>query len=212
MTIIETAAPISMDNLKLYFKDKDNTQFLITNSDLANDKLINYLSNIGIPFDLAVIDNDILKAYLESEYVIKCKALEEATSVILLEYKGLIDTNIHEEFISNNLEIVQKWASILDSLTIYNMYIIQDKSIQKYATDFPTDSGTIGINFVNILTEDFYTSYFNSIDRSSLKFYDRFFKGPLSAKIELYTKWATENNPLFLITWAVASGTYSQIR
>lgn len=211
MNIIETTAPISMDNLKLYFKDKENTKFLITGTDLSSDKLINYLSNVAIPFDLDNVTDDILKHYFESEYSISCEALELAAYNVVLEYKGLRNTNVYTDFIDDNLTIIKQWVSILDSLTIYNMYIIQDEDIQKFATDHPTDSTVTGINFINLLTTDFYNTYFETVDQSNLKFYDKFFKGGLSHKINLYTKWASDANPLFLLTWAIASGTYNEM-
>jgi len=212
VNIIKTTAPISIENLKIYFQDKDNTRFMVTGYTMDDEKFINYLSNINLPIDIKMSDG-ILKAYFESKYMIKCDALSKAAVDVLLEYKNISDTDTYIEFIKDNHTIVSKWANILDSLTLYNMYIIQDKSMQEYATSYPNDESNDCINFVNILDENFYNSYFIdeyfATDKSELKFYSTFFKGPISAKIELYTKWAIETNPLFLITWAIASGHFT---
>jgi hypothetical protein len=50
MKIIETTAPVKIEELKKYFADKD-TFYLIdyANSDLKGTKLLTYLSNLDIP-------------------------------------------------------------------------------------------------------------------------------------------------------------------
>ena len=60
--IIETKAPIAIDDLKKHFTDKD-ISFLIDykKSDLKGEKLLTYLSNLDLPCDLKNIDNDLMK-------------------------------------------------------------------------------------------------------------------------------------------------------
>ncbi|WP_206165444.1 hypothetical protein, partial [Citrobacter braakii] len=53
--MIETIVPIPLDQLKLYFPDK-NTKFLLdyANSSLKGDKFLTYISNLDVPADVKV--------------------------------------------------------------------------------------------------------------------------------------------------------------
>ena len=73
MNLIETVAPISIDNLKKYFTDK-TTLFAINYKDstLKGSKLLTYLSNLDIPCDIVFVNCEeddfynLLKDYLSS--------------------------------------------------------------------------------------------------------------------------------------------------
>ena len=69
MNIIETIVPISIDNLKKYFTDK-NTSFIIdyNNSSLKGNKFLTYISNLDVPCDVILDDSlecqELIKANL----------------------------------------------------------------------------------------------------------------------------------------------------
>jgi hypothetical protein len=94
MNIIETTAPISIDNLKHYFVDK--TTFYVINykdSSLKGAKLLTYLSNLDIPCDIDFKDcalsdyHDILKDYLHSPMIVNVSTLENAVINIIHQTK-----------------------------------------------------------------------------------------------------------------------------
>ena len=70
--IIETKAPIAIDDLKKHFTDKD-VSFLIDykTSDLKGEKLLTYLSNLDLTCDLKNADYDLLKDYFHSSSLLK---------------------------------------------------------------------------------------------------------------------------------------------
>ena len=68
--IIETKAPIAIDELKKYFTDKD-VSYLIDyeKSDLKGKKLLTYLSNLDIPADIKNVDLELVKEIIKEANV-----------------------------------------------------------------------------------------------------------------------------------------------
>jgi len=164
--IIETKAPIAIDDLKKHFTDKD-VSFLIDYkaSDLKGEKLLTYLSNLDLPCDLKNADYDLLKDYFHTSSLLKCNALEEMTIEVLHQYKN-VDVNRYDgkasKFVSENLEIVEKWVKKLDSLSLYNMYIVEDDKFKEYVETHPKDdtNDLAGVNFVSILHNTRFFQYY----------------------------------------------------
>lgn len=216
MQIIETTAPISIDNLKKYFIDKD-VMFLVdyTNSQLKGQKLLTYVSNLDIPCDI-MFDTvntahlDLLKEYFHSGSIVNLKSLELAAIECLLEYKGIIDTNNFKTFISENLEIIQAWVSRLDSLVVYNMYSIDHNEFKEWATGFQEDTAdtSTAVNFISILKYSHFYIYFGKIDDSGLRFYSTLFKDYCFKGKNIFQYWAHEDNPMFLTVWGLTTGNF----
>ena len=78
MTYIDTIAPIPIDCIKEYFKDK-NIMFLIDyeNSKLENKVFLTYLSNLDVPCDLKLDSLSkekklaLLEAYLDIKNIVR---------------------------------------------------------------------------------------------------------------------------------------------
>ena len=84
--------------------------------------------------------------------------------VVLFEHKGLVKEIKNAKFISENLEIIEKWASRLESLPLYNMSIVGEGAFKEYVEKYPTDEteDTQGINFVSLLkNKDFISTITN---------------------------------------------------
>lgn len=222
MQVIETTAPISIDNLKKYFADK-NVKFVIDykNSTLKGSKLLIYLSNLDIPVDIDLNETSdefypLLKNYFESSFILNIDFLERAAIKVLLASKDLLE-NLREpdeskqrlhNFISENKDLIEQWSAKLDSLTLYNLYTINEPAFKEFVRKHPeAESPSEGINFVSLLKhEDFY-SFYESINQEHLRFYKDYFDEYIFKGKNLFYFWATENNPLFLLTTGVASGT-----
>ena len=71
--IIETTAPIAIEDLKKHFEDKE-TSYLVDyeKSELKGEKLLTYLSNLDLPCDLKNITPDLLKDYFHSTSLVNC--------------------------------------------------------------------------------------------------------------------------------------------
>jgi hypothetical protein len=97
MNIVETTAPISIEQLKKYFVDK-NTFYSINyrESNLKGSKLLTYISNLDIPCDINFAGcsyeefYNMLEDYLQSTMIVNVNSLEQAIINILLQTKDII--------------------------------------------------------------------------------------------------------------------------
>jgi hypothetical protein len=208
MNIIETTVPISVDNLKKYFTDK-NIFYKIDyeKSELKGKNFITYLSNLDLPCDVINIDIDLINEYFNSTSLVNISALENIAIDILLRYKKLNEIKIFDDFIDNNKKIIDKWCNKLESLIVYNMYMINSEEFRNYAKSFEkNDTNEIfGINFISLLKNERFYLFYNKII-SKLKFYTHYFDDYMFKGKNMYSYWAVDKNPMFLITWAIAAG------
>jgi len=212
--IIETKAPIAIDDLKKHFTEKD-VSYLIDykNSELKGEKLLTYLSNLDLPCDLKNIDYDLVKDYFHTKSIVNVKELEEWTIDILHVYKN-VDKSLyhgpHSKFISENLDIVEKWVKKLDSLSLFNMYIVEKDAFKEYVEGHPTDDTVSleGINFVSILKNTRFFEYYGKVDEKNLTYYPKYFKEYMFRGKNLFEFWANPNNPMFLLTWDTVRGNH----
>ena len=210
MNIVETKLPIPIEDLKKYFQDKE-TYFVVDlkNSELPNDKIFTYLSNLNVPCDIINPDYDLLKEYFITKSLVDIPTLEKMAISVLLTLKGLEKVEEHYEFINNNKEILNKWESILDSLVLYNVYTLQLEETSAHVESYPLDDtdDITGINFLGLLKHEDFFYYFNGAKQENVKFYKKYFNDYMFKGNNLFTYWANENNPMFLLTDAIASGT-----
>jgi len=212
MKIIETTAPIKIEELKKYFSDKD-TFYLIdyANSDLKGMKLLTYLSNLDIPSDIKIeahteLADALLLDYLNSPFLVNVPFLEKEAIRMLLQYKGVNDFG-YTEFINANKELLNVWASILDSLLYFNTYSINDDNYKeqiKQSEKFDNNL-VIGINFVSLLKYDDFYDFYTTVDQHSFKYHEVYFNDYIFKGKNLYHYWAHPNNPIFIMTWAIVT-------
>jgi hypothetical protein len=214
MNIVETIAPISIDNLKKYFTDK--TTFFVINykdSTLKGTKLLTYLSNLDVPCDIdfkGCSETDcfeMIKDYLHTAMVVNISSLEKAVIGILHQAKDLAPVS-DKQFIEDNQEILGKWISKLESLSLYNMHIVKDETFKEFVDSFEIDESKelIGVNFISLLKHRNFYSFYGNMDQKRLKFYSHYFDDYMFKGKNMYSYWANENNPLFLLTYGIAEG------
>jgi hypothetical protein len=215
MNIVNTVAPIPMEDLKKFFIDKD-VRYIIdyNNSSLKDKKLLIYLSNLEIPADINFSNckeeefKIMFDSYIRLENICNVFSLEKLMIEVIKQRKKLISNESLEKLIQGNEEVIDSWISKLDSLTIYNMYIIDNEEFKSYAESYPHDEtdSLLGINFVNLLKHiNFYDTY-NHIDENNIKFYTKYFNEYIFKGSNLYTYWANENNIMFILTYSISSG------
>jgi hypothetical protein len=213
MSLVRTVAPISIDNLKQYFTDKSiSYQIDYANSTLKGSKLLTYLSNLDIPADIDFKDCseqerlELIKDYLHSGMLLNVTSLEKEVILIMLELKSMTDSTIYKQFIEDNIEIVKKWVSRIDSLILYNLYIIDSEEMKNYVKQFPEDNtdSNEGINFVSLLKHEFFYTLFGRIDQSSLRFYSKYFDEYMFKGKNMYSYWANNNNPMYMLTVGIS--------
>lgn len=211
MNVINTIAPIKIEDLKKYFEDK-TTFFIIdyTESTIKAEKLLTYISNLDIPCDIKINNKDelkeLLKVYFSSSFIVNLPTLEKFAISLLLQHKGLeekVDSDILEEF-KSQLDI---WTNKLESLALFNLYCIKEESFKQWVVNHEEDATASleGINFISLLkNHDFYDFYQNII--TAPKYYSAYFNEYMFKGQNLYSYWANENNPMFLLTYGVANG------
>lgn len=212
MRNIETKAPLELEQLKEYFTDKSVFYLInLEESELKGDMLLTYLSNLEIPCDIVIEQPEncmsLLKDYLNFKQIVSIPFLEHKTIDILFQAKGFYKGD-DEQFIEDNKDIIQSWIEKLDSLSLYNMWIVNEDSFKEFVKSFPEDSSNdiTGINFVSLLKHEHFYTYYNKINADNLKFYSEYFEEYMFKGDNLYTYWANGNNPLFLLNWAISSG------
>lgn len=209
MNIIETTAPIGIDELKKYFANKE-TAFIIdyANSELKGQKLLTYISNLDLPIDVVNFDHEFIKDYFESSSIVSIPSLENEAILILFEYKGILDQLEYGDFIKENEEILLYWKNRLDSLSLFNLHTIESDELGEYVKSFPSDqtADLKGVNFISLLKHETFYEWFKIINEDELVFYTRYFDDYMFKGSNLYSYWANENNPMFLLTWGIASG------
>jgi len=136
--------------------------------------------------------------------------LEKEVIAVLFEHKGLTKTDKYKSVIEKNKEILDKWESKLESLPLYNMSIVGEGAFNEFVESYPKDEteDVRGINFVSLLKHKEFYSYYQIPKESIVKNYTKYFKDYMFKGKSLFEYWATESNPLFLLTWAVAEGKF----
>jgi hypothetical protein len=221
MNIVNTIAPISIEDLKKYFTDKTITYIIdYTNSTIKGKKLLTYLSNLDIPCDIKFStkqeEQELLKEYLHFEMICSIPELEKCTIQLLLDTKDISECVIYDEvFIKENIEIIQKWIERLESLIVYNLTTInkEDLGLAEILSKFPVDESTdiTGINFVSLLKHENFYDFYIIGNSKNLKFYKNYFEQYMFKGQNLFSYWATPINPMFVLTWGLVSGASGEV-
>lgn len=209
--IIETTAPIGLNELKEYFTDKNVTYVIdYQQSKLQENKLLTYISNLDLPIDIKFDPKspeglELIKNYMSTQAVVDVPSLEIAVLDILFDYRFKEEIT---PFVAENKELIDLWCRILDSLTLYNMGIVEDEELSKFPQQFPEEniSPNASLNFVNLLKYPGFYVFYEKIDKSHLTFFKNLFEEYIYKGKSLYEYWAVGANPLFLLTYGIASG------
>lgn len=207
MNIIETTAPIGIDYLKQYFTDKTTT-FIIDyeKSELKGQKLLTYLSNLELPCDVKGYDEQFIKDYLETTALVNIPSLELNIIELLAQLKLGKSVPFKHDLLN--------WEKKIDSLTLYNMNTIKSEQIKDWVKSFPEDdtNDLKGINFVSLIKNEEMYSLFNHVKEKNLTYFSKYFNDYMFKGKNLYSFWANENNPMFLLTWGISSGEVQKLQ
>jgi len=208
MKVIQTTAPIDIQHLKEYFADK-TIEFVVDyeQSELQGSKLLTYVGNLDLPIDIVNFDGEFLREYFHSTSIVSVPSLELEAIKILFEYKGIRETEDYAAFIADNEDILREWSQRLDSLSLYNLYTVNAPELTEHVESYPKNStdDLTGINFVSLLKHTEFYVWFANIDESNLQCYTHYFDDYMFKGHNLYSFWANENNPMFLLTWGIAN-------
>ena len=96
---------------------------------------------------------------------------------------------------------------------IYNLHTIDLEDAKDFIDSAPknnTDS-LVGVNFVSLLKHEEIYHLIVDTELTDCVFYEKYFDEYMFKGKNLYSYWANDNNPLFLTTWAVATGARTDI-
>jgi len=125
MNVINTTAPIALDQLKKYFED-NQTYFIIDygSSELQGDKLLTYLGNLDLPCDVINFDQEFVGDYLKTQMLVNIPSLETVVIAMLGKLKMGEEVDNKEELLS--------WERKIDSLSLFNMYTVNSDEMQNW--------------------------------------------------------------------------------
>lgn len=232
--LIETPAPISMENLQKSFSD-EALAFIVDyeTSALKGKQLLVYLSNLEIPCDLKVSRDipkqerfDLIAEYMSFRNLLGCPSLALTVGSILTAAKDIDDFyhNIENpildaeeiiEFIMDNQIMVSKWVIFMDSMIVYTM-----KASQGFTDAFGNakeqyenidDEHVVGNNFVQLFDIPQFMELFFSVPGQRFFYFTKQFEDYMFGGQNLFFHFMKETNPLPMIFDAMGTAEYDPI-
>jgi hypothetical protein len=208
-TVIKTNVPIPVTTLRAVIGDPD----VILDVDLSASKdkvaplqALIYLSNLELPVDVTFLGEDVLEvvdAYLNLPTLLKCPQLETLVLEVVLHIKGLAECSwVTDQWIKEHLEILGKWLSLIDSMSLYVMTTFQDEKLQSVVDVYPTDdtSDTKGINFVHLFDNPLFPIALGAVNEGLVKNYTKYFNDYMFKSKNLFHFWAIPENDVYLMS------------
>ena len=237
--VIETTCPLSMEKLKEFFQDKENTVFQIDyrGGSLDADALMVYLSNLNLnaDFDQATYDDrDALKelvlAYMKTTAsLLDVPQLAREALAICCQHRNVVGYVGNDpvtyfellgdasDFISENTDVVERWCVMLDSSGVYNLHCANDPEFNKFIEEtFPTidDPDYVGINYVFCYNNPWIGVYIGSIgdvgNRPAAYFPNQFNEYRFKGD-NMFKYFNVEHNVLAVMSQVIASGEWENI-
>lgn len=219
MKYIKTAAPVPIEQIKEYFKDK-TTFFLIDylQSKIQGKILLVYLSNLDIPSDLIITEAvtkeqkfELLEAYFDSKSVSNIPFLNVAATQIILYATGIESNSIIqnkpltdeecEEFINIYQSLIDRWIHFIDSsmLFLIKSFNDLDEKIQVKENFENIDDGHyVGLNVINLFEiPGFLELYFSTNRPLRMSYFVQQFESHMFKGNSFYHRYFNEYNMFF---------------
>lgn len=225
---IETKVPLSMEEMKNLFMNRDKFRYVINYSDssLKGSGFLFYISNLELPAELDLTDDvstedkfELIYEYMKMSNLIDVGTLAYTVMEILLVARNVDTSDMFDnsfltkdevhQFIQEHTEIVKKWISFMNSLYVYALYVAYETSPSENAGDANPiqqmvpkidDPNYIGNNFINVMNlPGFFEIYFSKeINMDNTAFFTHQFTEYCFQGKNLYHFFAHEDNWLFL--------------
>jgi len=220
--VVETPAPIAIEDLKKYFADKE-TFYLINyaESELKGEKLLTYLGNLDLPCDIRFTNPDDLKelvsAYLKTTFIVSIPVLEDAVINLLLANDGL-GGSVGEEFntfLKEVKEDLDHWTSRIKSGGLFNLYSSGVDELQQQVENHSLKDETdtlVGVNWINLFKYSIVNKIITNSTFEEVTYYPNYFNEYMFKGKNLYYYWAKESNPMHVLTWGIGAGVYEDYK
>jgi hypothetical protein len=214
MNYVQTIAPIPIDQIKEYFKDK-NTFFMVDyqQSKIQGKVLLVYLSNLDIPSDLVLNESvtkeqkfELIEAYFGGNSVSNIAYLNVAAAQIILQAiypdanygKSLLSKEECEEFITKNESLVGRWIHFIDSTMLFLIKSFEDLNAElnvKENFENIDDPHYVGLNVVNLFSLPGFLEIYFSVDRPlSLTYFTQQFEAHMFKGKSLFDYYNNDLN------------------
>jgi hypothetical protein len=222
--IKDTVAPIPIELLKEYFSD-DSIIFNINYADsiLKGDKLITYLSNLGVPSKLSGWDGvstedkfALVKDYMNSKLIINSVELEVCVLKILYEasefsffvsydVENILSKDEIDAFCKDNKELIDRWLTMLASCSVYGITTVTNLAESaKEEYEIIDDYDYCGVNFVQLFAHEI-TQELITADRK-VYYFEKQFNEPMFKGMNMFSYWENEANTFAIMIWGISSG------
>jgi hypothetical protein len=93
-------------------------------------------------------------------------------------------------------------------MPLYNFYTVDLDDFKEFVKSHEEDdTGSLeGINFVKLFAHERFFDFYTGEPMFKPKYYSVYFNEYIFKGTNLYNYWANERNPMFLLTWGIASG------
>lgn len=204
LVVVQTAAPIPVNDLKRKFTENVEFHISIDNSRLKDAALITYLSNLNIAcrlkFGDAEVMQNLLVAYLKSTVLVNIADLEELAINVILAATGKPFRLPFDPapFIEANYDLVDLWLRRLDSLPLYAFQCREE--LKAEVLNYPQDENEtlVGLNFVKLIAHDNFPLVCLGIEERDYNWNKLFFNDYCFAGSNLFAFYAHKNNPFFM--------------
>ena len=128
--------------------------------------------------------------------------------------------NCAKDFIEENLDVVERWCTMLDSSIVYNMHCLDDPTFNEFIDqtfEKIDDPNYVGINYVNCYKLEWIGVYIGSIPdchadpkQNTAKFFTNQFNEYRFKGNNMFHYFNNENNTLSVFSQVVTSGEWDQ--
>lgn len=178
------------------------TTALLDNEQLAREALAICCQHRGILAPEAFIEEG-------EEYEENCDDPDA-----IFKYYELLENA--DDFIEENLEMVERWCSMLDSSSVYNLHVMNDPTFNEFIeAEFEEidDPDWVGINYVNLFALDwigYYIGYPEIEDKRKPRYFVNQFNEYRFKGKNMMHYFDTESNTLSVMSQVIASGTWEE--
>lgn len=223
--IIEATLPLSMNEIKSFYAEKDNTKFVVDydKSSLKGKGFLFYVANLDLPvhikFNGATETADIfglIHDYMSISTICNIDTLHLTVAQVLLEHRGVTTSDIIEnpiltadqarQFAEQHPTLIETWTMFLDSLVVFMLSVIYQPDFDKSKYEVVNDPTLIGNNVVNLFKiPSFLELYYSTgINKSNLQYFEYQFEQYCFGGKNLFYHF-TQNKDSWLLTATIMS-------
>lgn len=176
--IREVTVPLPIESIKEFFQDKE-IKFLVDyeNSKIKDQVFLTYVSNLDIPIDITIRDDfeqeklfKLIDHYMTVKSITNIPFLNSIARQIILAAagsktgsEGYLSKEQLSEYITTRKDTVSIWLAFYNSLPLFMIHSfpeLNEKLKVEETHDVVDDSDIIGLNVVNLLTNEIMADFF----------------------------------------------------